>query len=104
MMDISQRGERCLFDLLEVSRNLADLIVWKHYLQAGCEDFNSFCETVLHVAPKGAYAIAALNDEVSFAPGELTAGNVLNFILRVGETLYKFGSGEKDPAEFRKDD
>ena len=106
MMHISQRGERCLFDLLEVSRGLADLIVWKHYLQAGCDTFESFCETVLRIPPKQAYAIAAVTETVSFAPGELTAGNVLNLIVRAGEVLSKFGSGEQDLAEYnhRKED
>ena len=101
MMDISQRGERCLFDLLEVSRLLTDVMVWKHYLQAGYEDFDSFCGAVLRLAPKKAYAIAALKDRLSLTPGELTAGDALDLISRAGEALHKFSGAEQDPAEFK---
>jgi len=103
MIEISQKGERCLFDLLEVSRLLSDVMVWKHYLQAGYEDFDSFCGAVLHLAPKKAYAIASLKDRLSIIPGELSAGDALNLISRAGGALYKFAGKEQDPAEFKKE-
>ncbi|MFQ5538999.1 MAG: hypothetical protein ACE5FB_01235 [Candidatus Binatia bacterium] len=86
LVDISRRGERCLFDILEISRDLADIEVWKQYLTAQ-RDFNAFCQTVLKITPRRARAIIGLSDSFSFAPGELGPSQVLNALVNVAKTL-----------------
>ncbi len=86
LVDISRRGERCLFDILEISRDLADIEVWKQHLTAQ-RDFDAFCQTVLKITPGRARAIIALSDNFSFAPEGLGPSEVLNALVDVAKTL-----------------
>jgi len=86
LVDISRRGERCLFDILEISLDLADIEVWKQHLTPQ-RDFDAFCQTVLKITPRRARAIIALSDSFSFAPEGLGPSEVLNALVDVAKTL-----------------
>ena len=87
LLEISRRGERCVFDILEISRNLADMEIWKQYVTTGHTDFDRFCEVYLKVRSARARAIVDLSSSFSFRPGELAPGGILNALVNVAEIL-----------------
>lgn len=69
LMHIYQGVEHSCYFLAELSRNLYDIEVWRHYKASGYETFDSYCVGLLEITPAKIEPLKLLKDHPLPRPG-----------------------------------
>lgn len=87
LMEIYQGVEHCCHFLAELSRNLHDVDIWRHYKASGYENFDSYCAELLEVSPVKIRRLKLLKDHPLPESGRPRLSGLFFWLFNAAEVM-----------------